>query len=298
MTILITGGTGLIGKIVTQKLRAQNHTVRILTRRKTTNPHEFYWNIDEKFIDEKALENIDSIIHLTGSSISKKWTKSYKKELYSSRIDSAKLLLKYCKNLDVNLQSFISSSGINYYGTFTRDNLILDEKPGIVQNDFLADLCAEWEKVAFDFSSIANRVVCLRTAMVLAKNDGAFPKLKKTVDFNLGSAVGTGKQWMNWIHVEDLVDMYIFALENTEIKGVYNAVSDEIPTNEEFMKTMSTVLNKAFLPINVPSFVMKLLFGEMSSIILEGTKASNEKIKSQGFDFQYKHLESALKSLV
>ena len=134
--------------------------------------------------------------------------------------------------------------------------------------------------------------------MVLAKNGGAYPMLKKTVDFNLGSAVGSGKQWMNWIHIDDLVNMYIYALENTAVHGKYNAVADEIPTNEVFMKTLSKVSNKFFLPINVPSFVMNLVFGEMSSIILEGTRASNEKIKSSGFEFKYSKLEETITDLI
>lgn len=297
MNILITGGTGLIGKSLVKKLKEQNHNVKILTRKKTENPEEFYWNPEEKFIDEKAFENLDSIIHLSGANISERWTESYKKQLFSSRIDSANLLKEYCKKRNIHLKSFISASGINYYGTFTSDQ-VLDENSGILKHDFLAKLCVEWEKAAEDFSEISDRIVCLRTSMVLAKNGGAFPMLKKTVDFNIGSAVGSGKQWMNWIHVEDLVNMYIFVLENSELNGKFNAVADEIPTNEMFMKTLAKVSKKFFLPINVPSFVMKLAFGEMSSIILEGTRASNEKIKSNGFEFKYDKVKKAFEDLM
>jgi NAD dependent epimerase/dehydratase family enzyme len=140
--------------------------------------------------------------------------------------------------------------------------------------------------------------VCLRTAVVLAKNSGAFPLLKKTVDFNIGSGVGTGNQWMNWIHIDDLVDLYIFALENSKIQGNFNAVADDLPSNQLFMKKLAKVCRKFFLPINVPAFVLKLAFGEMSSIILEGTRASNKKIKSQGFDFKHRDLEEAFTTLV
>lgn len=297
MNILITGGTGLIGKSLVKKLKEQNHNVKILTRKKTENPEEFYWNPEEKFIDEKAFENLDSIIHLSGANISERWTESYKKQLFSSRIDSANLLKEYCQERNIHLKSFISASGINYYGTFTSDQ-VLDENSGILKHDFLAKLCVEWEKAAEDFSEISDRIVCLRTSMVLAKNGGAFPMLKKTVDFNIGSAVGSGKQWMNWIHVEDLVNMYIFVLENSQLNGKFNAVADEVPTNEMFMKTLAKVSEKFFLPINVPSFVMKLAFGEMSSIILEGTRASNEKIKSNGFEFKYDKVKKAFEDLM
>ena len=297
MNILITGGTGLVGKYLATELRARKHEVRILSRSKSEKPFEFYWNLDEKIIDEKAFENIDSIIHLAGATVSKKWTEDYKKELYSSRIDAANLLFDYCQKKNIHLKSFISASGINYYGTFTSDQ-ILEENSGILHHDFLADLSVEWEKAAEKFQEISDRVVCLRTAVVLAKNGGAFEPLKKLTDLNIGSAVGSGKQWMNWIHIEDLLNMYIFAVENSDLNGSFNAVADEVPTNSDFMKTLAKVSNKFFLPINVPAFVLKSIFGEMSEIILEGTRASNKKIKSKGFDFKYADLKKAFQSLL
>lgn len=297
MNILITGGTGLVGTALVNKLKERNHTVRILTRSESEEENEFYWNIAEKKIDDKAFENLDCIIHLAGANISERWTDDYKKELYSSRIDSANLLREYCEKKGIHLQSFISSSGVNYYGTFTSDQ-ILTEESQIVENDFLAKLCVEWENAADQFSSIAERVVCLRTAVVLSRKGGAFPLLKKTVNLNIGSGVGTGKQWMNWIHIDDLVNMYVEAVENTSLNGKYNAVADEIPTNEVFMKKLAKAADKFFLPFNVPPFVMKSVFGEMSSIILEGTRADNKKIKSQGFDFKYSTVDEAFKNLV
>ena len=156
----------------------------------------------------------------------------------------------------------------------------------------------EWEKAAEKFEEISDRVVCLRTSLVLAKNGGAFEPLKKLTDLNIGSAVGSGNQWMNWIHIEDMVNMYVFAVENSKLNGSYNAVADEVPTNSNFMKTLSKVSNKFFLPINVPGFVLKLVFGEMSEIILTGTRASNKKIKSEGFDFKYAELKKAFESLM
>lgn len=297
MNILISGGTGLVGKSLVKKLQENGHQVRILTRKKSTNPDEFYWNLKDQFIDDKAFEDLDCIIHLAGASISKKWTKDYKKELYSSRIDTANLLKDYCIKKNVKLKSFISASGVNYYGTFTSDQII-DENSEVIQPDYLAELCVKWENTANNFINIADRMVCLRTAMVLAKNGGAFPLLKKTVDFNIGSAVGSGNQWMNWIHIDDLVNMYIFAVENENLNGNYNAVAEEIPTNKIFMKKLATITRKFFLPINVPSFILKILFGEMSSILLEGTRVSNKKIKSQGFDFQYSKIDKAFENLV
>ena len=297
MNILITGGSGLIGKSLVERLRERNHNVRILTRNKSGKPDEFFWDVAEKFIDGNAFENLDAIIHLAGANISKKWSDTYKKELYSSRIDTANLLKEYCLRNQVHLKSFISSSGINYYGTFT-SHQVLDESSGIIHHDFLAELCEKWENAAENFTDIADRVVCLRTSMVLAKDGGGFPLLKKTVDLNIGSAIGSGRQWMNWIHVDDLVNMYIFALENPDMTGKFNAVADEVPTNEIFMKKLAETSGKFFLPLNVPAFVMKMSFGEMSSIILEGTRASNKKIKSQGFDFKFSSPVEAFKDLI
>ena len=297
MNILITGGTGLVGQSLVEKLKAKNHTVRILSRSKSEQKNEFYWNVAEKVIDDKAFDNLDCIIHLAGANISERWTNDYKKELYSSRIDTANLLLEYCQKKEIHLKSFISASGINYYGTFTSDQ-ILTENSGIVQNDFLANLCEDWEKAADQFSEIADRIVCLRTAVVLSKDGGAFPMLKKTVDLNIGSGVGTGEQWMNWIHIDDLVNMFVMTVEHAEINGKFNAVADEIPTNKIFMKKLANAAKKIFLPFNVPAFVLKSVFGEMSSIILKGTRADNQKIKSQGFDFKYAKLEEAFSDLV
>ena len=297
MKILVTGATGLIGKYLIKRLKKNGHEVVILTRKKSEKPNEFQWNPNENFIEDAAFENIEAIIHLAGATIAKRWTKEYKKELYSSRINAANLLKSYCVKHQTKLKSFISASGINYYGTFTSDE-ILTEDTSIKKLDFLAKLSADWEKSAFEFSEIAERVVCLRTAMVLAKEGGSFVPLKKLTDFNLASPVGKGKQWMNWIHIEDLAKMYVEAIENPHYKGNYNAVADEIVTNKTFMKILAKKSHKFFLPIPVPEFILKLVLGEMSTIILEGSRASNEKIKSVGFTFKYSILNAALEDLL
>lgn len=296
MNVLITGGTGSVGKTLAKKLKERNHSVRILTRGKSNPEGTFHWDLANNYINPKAFENLDSIIHLAGANISARWTEKHKKAMYESRINAANLLHEYCVKENVRLKSFISASGINYYGTLTSDR-ILEENDEIIQKDFLAKLCEKWEAAAENFNDVAERTVCLRTAMVLDRDGGAFPMLKKQVDFGFGSAVGSGKQWMNWIHVEDLCEMYIFTLENN-ISGSFNAVASEIPDNEMFMKSLAKKAGKHLLPINVPSFMLKIIFGEMSSIILEGTRASNEKIKSQGFNFKYNSIDQAFADLV
>ena len=297
MNILITGGSGLIGQHLVEKLKERNHEVRILSRSKSSEPQEFYWNINDGFIDDRAFENLDAIVHLAGASVSQRWTEEYKVEMTESRIETANLLLEYCQRKELHLKAFISASGINYYGTFTSDQ-ILDENSGIQHEDFLAQLSQKWEAAAEQFSVVADRVVCLRTSLVLAKEGGAFPQLKQITDLNIGSAIGSGQQWMNWIHIDDMVDMYVFAVENEKVRGSFNALADEVPNNKSFMKTLAKVKGKFFLPIAVPEFVMKSIFGEMSAILLTGTRASNKKIKSLGFDFKYNSAKEAFQSLL
>ena len=297
MKILISGGSGLVGSSLIQKLKERGHEINILVRENKGNPNEFLWNIKTQEINEKAFENIDTIIHLAGASIGKRWTKSYKKEIISSRIDSAKLLLDTAKKLNIHLKSFISASGINYYGTFTSDK-ILSEKDGILHQDFLSEVCEKWENAAKEFGEISDRIVCVRTSPVLSKNGGSFQHLKKITDFNLASGIGNGKQWFNWIHLDDLVEIYIKAVENITMNGAYNAVSDEIPKTKVFMKKLAKASEKLFIPINIPEFLVNIATGEMGEMVLEGTRISNEKIKSEGFEFQFPDLDSALRDLI
>ncbi|MBS9766595.1 MAG: TIGR01777 family oxidoreductase [Flavobacteriaceae bacterium] len=295
MKILISGGTGLVGKKLVAELHKKGHSVNILVRRKTTKTNEFYWNIEQQEIDEKAFDNIDAIIHLAGANIGKKWTSKYQKQIYSSRINSANLLHNQCEKLGVHLKSFISAGGINYYGTFT-SNAILTEESSVLHQDFLSDVCQKWEDSAYQFSTIADRVVVLRTSPVLAKQGGFYEPIKNMADFHLSSGLGSGKQWFNWIHIDDLVNMYLFAVENDKMKGSFNAVADDIPTNKDFMKAVAKSRAKWFFPINVPAFLLKLVLGKMSEMLLKGTRVSNEKIKPLGFDFTYNTLEETLKN--
>lgn len=297
MKLLITGATGLIGKTLVKKLTERGHSVNILVRKKSGNSNEFLWNTDENFIEDGAFRSVESIIHLAGASITKRWTKEYKKKLYSSRIDTANLLKKYAEKHQLRLKSFISASGINYYGTFTSNEILTEETP-IKKLDFLAELCRDWEAAAFQFTDIAERVVCLRTSPVLAKDSGTFSLLKKITDFNLASPIGSGDQWMNWIHIDDLIEMYILAVENPEMNGSYNAVADEVTTNKNFMKELAGKSKKFFLPIPVPEFLIKAILGKMSTIILEGSRAGNQKIKSLGFEFKYPLLKETFDNLL
>lgn len=294
MTVLISGATGLVGQKLTIELKAKGYTVKILSRKKDEN--SFYWNLNENYINPKAFENLDAIIHLAGAPISKKWTKDYKKELYESRIKTGDLLFKYAKKYSPDLKTFITASGTNYYGTITSDKIFTEnDKNG---DDFLGQLCLDWENVAFQFQKLGTKVVALRTAAVLAQNSGMLKEFKPLAKWNLASPLGSGKQILPWIHLDDLVEMYIYTLENENLKGAYNAAAPEILNNKKFTQTLVNVMGKSIFLPNVPAFALKLILGEMSSIALEGSAISAQKIQDAGFQFKFPELNSALKNLI
>ncbi|SMC51408.1 TIGR01777 family oxidoreductase [Moheibacter sediminis] len=293
-TVLISGATGLVGKKLKAALEAKNYTVRSLSRKKEKDL--FYWNLQENYVDPKAFENLNTIIHLAGAPISEKWTKEYKKELYDSRIKTAELLFENTKKYAPDLKTFITSSGANYYGTFTTDKIFSENEPN--GNDFLGNLCLDWENAAFKFESLGTRVATVRTAAVLSDKDGMLKKLMPLTKLNLASPLGSGKQIVPWIHIDDLVGIYIHILENENLNGAFNACAPEIVNNSQFTKTLAKTMSKsAFLP-DVPSFILKIILGEMSSIVLKGSAVSPEKIQNSRFKFQFPELNSALKNLI
>ena len=294
MNILLTGGSGLIGSELTKILIENGHQVRILTREKEIEHPFYHWEKDT--IDEKVFENLDGIIHLAGSLIAKRWTNSYKKEIFSSRVDTANLLFEYVKKLNIDLKFFISASGTAYYGQITSNKIFKEsDEPNI---DFLGKVCVAWENAAYQFEKIGARVVCLRTSFVLSKNGEGFKLLKKPIQLGVGANLGNGKQWMPWIHITDLIQMYAEAVDNDKIKGSYNASSPQYINHSEFNHTLARKMNKPFFIPNIPAFVMKLALGEMSSLVLNGSRIDATKIQETGFKFQYPTLEKALEELI
>lgn len=294
MNILLTGGSGLIGSELTKILIEKGHQVRILTREKNVEHPFYHW--DKNKIDEKVFDNLDGIIHLAGCLIAKRWTKRYKEEILSSRVDTANLLFEYVNKLDVNLKFFISASGSAYYGQITSDKIFKEsDEPN---TDFLAKVCVAWENAAYQFEKIGARVVCLRTALVLAKNGEGFKLLKKPIQLGVGANLGDGKQWMPWIHIEDLLQIYAQAVENENIKGSFNASAPENSDHSTFNRTLAKKLNKPFFLPNIPGFVMRLTLGEMSDLVLKGSRIDANKIEETGFTFQFPTLEKAFNDLV
>ncbi|MFN4364031.1 TIGR01777 family oxidoreductase [Chryseobacterium hispalense] len=295
--ILITGAGGLIARELSKRLE-KDFTIRFLTRNKK-HDNEFEWNIKEKTIDATALDGVSHIIHLAGANISeKRWTDERKKELISSRVDSADLILKTLQQKKITLKSFISASGINYYGTKTTDTIFTEnDGPG---NDFLSEVVVLWERAADQFKeqNLAERIVKIRTAVVLSEKDGALKKMLPTIQMGIGSPLGSGKQYMPWIHIEDICSIYEFALKNSDINGAFNAVSPQHTTNEDLTKKIAQVVKKPLFMPNVPGFVLKLIFGELADALLEGSRASAEKIQKAGFQFKFPDLKAALENLL
>ncbi|MDQ1096412.1 MULTISPECIES: TIGR01777 family oxidoreductase [Chryseobacterium] len=295
--ILITGANGLIARKLSEKL-SKDYSVRFLTRKKRKE-HEFEWDLKKGTVDYAAFEGISHIIHLAGANISeKRWTDERKKELISSRVDSARLLMEGVKKQNIKLKSFISASGINYYGTETTEKIYTEEdSPG---KDFLSEVVVLWEHAADEFkkNGLAERVVKLRTAVVLSEKEGALKKLMIPVEYGIGSPLGTGKQYMPWIHLDDIALMYVYAVKNESIDGAYNAVAPQHVTNAAFTKEVAEVLNRPFIMPNVPAFLLKFIFGELSAAVLEGSRASSKKIQNTGFSFRFPDLHNALEDLI
>ncbi|HLP74085.1 MAG TPA: TIGR01777 family oxidoreductase [Bacteroidales bacterium] len=297
-SVLITGGSGLVGRYLTSALLSEGFSVSHLSRGKEQfgKVRVFRWDPEKGILDPKAFEGIDTIIHLAGANIGeKRWTDSRKEQIRASRVDSAKLIHKVLSETGFRISTFISASGISCYGTVTSEKIFDENDPPA--NDFLGNLCSEWEHAADQFASSGARTVKIRTAVALERNDSALEKIILPAKFGFLGMVGNGRQYMPWIHVRDLTRIYVKAVTDQSMVGVYNAVSPQHMTHREFMKTLSEVLGKPLLPVPVPAVALKAAYGEMAGIVLLGSRVSAEKIKNAGFTFEFGDLLSALKDI-
>jgi len=292
-TILITGGTGMVGKHLQKKLCDANYAVRILTRT-PNSATEFYWNIGSNEIDEKAFQDVSYIIHLAGAGIAdKRWSQQRKQEIIDSRTTSTELLLHKITQLNIPLKGFIAASAIGYYGAITSETIFKESDPPAT--DFLGNVCQQWEASSLKFKHLNIPTTILRTGIVLSKNGGALSKMNTPIAI---APIANGKQYMPWIHIEDLSNLYIKAIEDNSFTGVYNATAPEIHTSFSFAKTLASKTKKIFIPIGVPTFFLKLVFGEMSQLLTTGSRISSEKAKNAGFNFSYKNLAKALEDRI
>ncbi len=295
--VLISGGSGFVGKHLTNLLIANGYSVSILSRsnKQNTNDISYYiWDVSSIYIDEKAVLNADFIIHLAGENIAeKRWTTKRKAAIINSREQSTKLIYEVLKKSNKKLEAFVSASGIGIYGAIN-GSAICDENT-IPSDDFLGLTCQKWEASADTINSLGIRTVKIRTGLVLGKDDGFLKKLTPIFKFRLGSALGSGKQYMPWIHIDDLCAIYLEALKNTKMEGAYNAAITDNTTNTVFSKTLAKIYGYSIWLPNVPAILIKLGLGEMSKIILTGRRVSSEKIEKLGFIFRFRELEDALR---
>lgn len=297
--ILITGGTGLLGKTISEILLKNGHTVVWLSREAGNYKSitKFKWDLLTNYIDEKAFEGVDSIIHLAGAPIAdKRWTNAYKKEIIDSRIKSSELLFSYISKNNYPIKTFIGGSAMGYYGSALSEKLFTEADAA--GSDFLAETCVLWEKSYDPFIQKGIRTVIIRTGVVLSKHEGAYAKMAPAFKLGLGAAVASGKQYFPWIHINDIANIFVFALQEQRLTGIYNGVSSEIINNKEFSKQLAKSFKRPFFMPNVPAFLLKIAMGEGAIMVAGGVKISNEKIKEAGFKFEFETAKEALLSLV
>ncbi|MEP3837060.1 MAG: TIGR01777 family oxidoreductase [Algibacter sp.] len=300
MRVLITGATGLVGREIVKLCHDKEIKVNYLTTSKSKlvqneNYKGFYWNPKTNEIDENCFEGVHVIINLAGATISKRWTKRYNKVILSSRTETINLLISTLKTINHTVKHVISASAIGIYP----DSLTnyYDQSSSEVSTSFLGQVVTAWEEAVDGFEVLNIAVSKIRIGLVLSNKGGALKEMTKPIKLGLGSAFGSGKQWQSWIHIQDLVHMFLYVLEH-ELPGVFNGVSPNPVTNTELTKTVANVLSRPLFMPNVPKGVLKLVLGEMHVLLFESQRVSSKNIVNKGFSFKYNYLEPALKDLL
>ena len=297
--VLITGGTGFIGKRLTAFLADNGYEVILLSRKVTNqrNATICKWDPEKGIIDADAFENVGYIIHLAGANIGeKRWTGKRKKEIIESRTMSARLIFNALKKSGKSIKAFISASATGIYGTVTSEHIFTEgDAPAA---DYLGNVCRQWEEAADLFSLSGIRTVKVRTAVVLNKSEGALAKLTMPAKFGFLVKTGTGDQYFPWIHPEDLCRIYLKAIEDPEMQGAYNAVAPGHVTQSGFMDILGKLMKKLVFPAGIPRILLRVALGEMSGVITEGSRVSSEKLIKAGFSFRFNLPEEALKNLL
>lgn len=297
-TVAITGGTGLIGKRLTHFLKKDDYAIRYLSRTedKKADPPQYGWDIREKSINPEALKGVRHIVHLAGANVGeKRWTSSRKEAILKSRTESTHLLYDYLKNNDHQVKSVVCASAIGLYPTDTGE-MMTEESPA--GDAFLAEVTKQWEAETDRIASLGIRVVKIRVGVVLSNNGGALPQMLTPIKFGVGAPLGSGKQHMSWIHIDDLCRMFQYAIEHPEMEGPYNGVGPYPVTNAELTRKIANVIKRPLILPPVPKFVLRIMLGEMADIAVQGTKVSNEKIKKAGFTYHYNDIDQALINLL
>ena len=299
-TILITGGTGLIGRYLIKSLSKDSNTIYVLTRSESrfeNNVNFINWDPDSQRLDLSNIPAVDYIINLAGASIDgSRWTNSYKRKILESRLNSTSLLFKEIRKLKQKPSIYIGASATGFYKKNTKVAQVEEDYKG---SDFLSDVVAKWEKESNNFMKYGIRTVLLRIGLVLSKDGGVLKKLYPIFKLFLGVPIGSGRQTISWIHIKDLVDFIHQSIGDNKISGVYNLTAPEVINNYKFTEELALVLNRPVFPkiFKAPSLIVKLLFGEQSSLVLNGLNVSSKKIESTSFKFSFTNIKSALKEI-
>jgi uncharacterized protein (TIGR01777 family) len=296
--IVIAGGSGLVGKKLTQMLVEKGHEVAWLTRNgKAKSPIKlFEWDIKNQTIDKAVFDFAEVFINLAGAGVAdKKWTDAYKKEIYDSRILSTQLLANELAGKANKVHTYISASAIGIYG----NNTALNTTENTTAADtFLAKVCEDWENAVKPIDKLGIRTGIIRVGVVLAKDGGFIKEVSTPINLFFGAALGSGEQQTSWIHIDDLCRMFIVLVENKSLSGVFNGVAPNPETNKKLTQLLAKQLDKPLILPNAPAFVIKLLFGEMGTMLLGSQHISAQKILDSGFTFQFPTAQKAMADLV
>ena len=299
-TILITGATGLVGKALVKECLSKGFNIHYLTTSKSKisskkNYKGFYWNPQLDQIDPKCFEGVSTVINLAGSSIAQRWTKVSKSTILSSRKNALELLHSTIETHRFPIKHVISASAIGIYPD-SKTRYYKEDFQG-TDASFLRTVVRSWEGALKSFKSLGVLTTALRIGIVLDANEGALPKISGPIKGYIGSALGSGEQWQSWIHIDDLVSIFLFILES-DIEGVFNAVAPNPVQQKDFVKSVAKVLKRPLFFPNVPEIVLNFALGEMSAIVLESQRVSAQKIQNLGFDYKYHELDAALNHLL
>ncbi|CAN5790576.1 TIGR01777 family oxidoreductase [soil metagenome] len=307
-TILITGGTGLVGSALKAHLIAGNNKVIILTRdpAKAAAAHKkealvsfAQWDVKHQTIDASAISGADAIVHLAGAGVvDKPWTDAYKKEILDSRVQSSALIIKALKEIPNKIETVVSASAIGWYGADKNNGSAFTETDPVAAG-FLGDTCRQWEESIMPVAALGKRLVICRFGIVLSNNGGALKEFKKPLLARVAGVIGNGKQIVSWIHIHDLSRLLIYAIEQPQLQGIFNAVAPAPVTNEQLTVTLAkTMHGNAYIKTYVPEFVLKIMMGERSVEVLKSTTVSSGKIEQAGFEFQFPKIEQAIHNLI
>jgi uncharacterized protein (TIGR01777 family) len=303
-TILITGGTGMVGQSLTNVLLAKGYQVIVLTRQKKQSSRAHFsfalWDLNKGWIDPAAIAAADYIIHLAGEGVAdKRWTAARKKAILDSRVNSSALLVKALKEYPNKVKAIVAASAIGWYGPDNEKSTASGfVETDLVDSSFLGDTCRQWEESMHPVKALGIRLVTIRIGIVFNKMGGALAEFMKPAKLGAAAILGDGQQMVSWIHQQDLNRLMLFALEQEQVEGVYNAVAPDPVNNAILTKAIASRFHTWAIPFHVPSFILKVMLGEMSVEVLKSAKVSASKIIAAGFKFDYASMDEALDDLL